>query len=186
MRTTLIFLNSVFYLEMQEQNKQVRRHALYCITCSLTKTSDILINRLIYVSYWILYFSRKTRCSSNIYRSVSLGKSTASVCMYMCSWRFHFNIYTESEMTFTKPYMLNTVNIQTQAVNKSSRKRLRKQEALLPTVSTWHWQPFVWFCGVCTRHPTANHCASVNLIRMLVMIQILFRIGYFHHACKPQ
>ena len=39
-------------------------------------------------------------------------------------------------MTFTKPYMLKTVNTQTQAVNKSSRKHLRKQEALLPTLST--------------------------------------------------
>jgi len=30
-------------------------------------------------------------------------------------------------MTFTKPYMLNTVdNTQTQAVNKSSREHLRK------------------------------------------------------------
>ena len=71
MRTALVFLNSIFYLEMQEQNKWVRQHTLYCITCSLTNTSDILINRLIYVdkknqldvTFCILYFSSNS-CST--------------------------------------------------------------------------------------------------------------------------
>ena len=113
--------------------------------------------RLIYVSYWILYFSRKTKCSSNIYRWVSLGKSTASVCMYMCLWKFHFNIKTDSEMTFTKPYMLNTVHTNWSS-KQVKQKALKKRGSI---ITNCKYMTVTTFCLILWCLHKTPHCQSL-------------------------